>query len=174
MDDAEISDSIRQSVATAVERLRAADARDEALAIFVPRRRVMLFTKAASFISLGRVWRLGVLLLDREETLYQAGSTTRAVAPGYPGFQSHSAEERRGHRAAAFKGPFSPGETVNFGAHVIDIDAEALRASAGPLFLANDRPLVRWNPSATVDTAIAFDAYLDERVGLLIEPPAGA
>lgn len=174
MDYAEISDSIRQTIATAVERLRAADARDEALAIFVPRRRVMLVTREASFIPLGRVWRLGVFLLDREETLYQAGSTTRAVAPGYPGFQSNSAEERRGHRAAAFKGPFSPGETVNFGAHVIDIDPEALRLSSGPLFLPKDQPLVRWNPSATADTAIAFDAYLAERVGLLIEPPAGA
>ena len=174
MDDAGISDRIRLAIATAVERLRAADARDEALAIFVPRRRVMLFTREASFIPLGRVWRLGVFLLDREETLYQAGSTTRAVAPGYPGFQSHSAEERRGHRAAAFKGTFSPGETVNFGAHVIDIDAEALRTSHGALFLANDKPLVRWNPSATVGTAIPFDAYLAERVGLLIQPPAGA
>ncbi|HEU4807354.1 MAG TPA: hypothetical protein VFT01_03770 [Homoserinimonas sp.] len=174
MDDAEISDSIRQTLATAVERLRTADAHDEALAIFIPRRRLLLFTKEASFIPLGRVWRLGVFLLDREETLYQTGSTTRAVAPGHPGFQSNSAEERRGHRAAAFKGPFSPGETVNFGANVIDLDAEALRISHGPLFLADDKPLVRWNPTATVDTAIPFDAYLAERVSLLVEPPAGA
>lgn len=174
MEHAEISDSIRQSLETAVQRLRAADARDEALAIFVPRRRVLLFIKEASFIPLDRVWRLGVFLLDREATLFSAGSTTRAVAPGYPGFQSNSAEERRGYRAAAFKGPFSPGETVNFGAQVIDIDADALRHSTGPLFVANGMPLVRWNATATADTAMPFDAYLAERVSLLVEPPEGA
>ncbi|MHA6668357.1 hypothetical protein ACX3O0_05760 [Homoserinimonas sp. A447] len=174
MDDAETSGSIRRTITTAVERLRAADARDEALAILVPRRRVMLFMKEASFIPLDRVWRLGVFLLDHEATLFRAGSTTRAVAPGYPGFQSNSAEERRGYRAAAFKGPFSPGETVNFGAEVIDLDVDALRDSPGPLFVADGKPLVRWNPSATVETSVPFDAYLAERVGLLLEPPEGA
>lgn len=174
MDDAAITDSIRQSLTGAVDRLRAADARDEALAIFVAPRRVLLFTRDASFIPLGRVWRLGVFLIDREGTLYQAGSTTRAVPPGYPGYQSNSAEERRGHRAAAMKGPFSPGETVNFGAQVIDLDIDTLRASPGPLFVADDRPLVRWNASATVDTSVPFDSYLAERVDLLIHPPEGS
>jgi hypothetical protein len=174
VDDAEISDSIRRTLATAVERLRAADARDEALAIFVPRRRILLFTKDASFIPLDRVWRLGVFLLDREATLFRAGSTTRAVAPGYPGDQSNSAEERRGYRAAAFKGPFAPGETVNFGTEVIDLDIDALRATPGPLFVADGTPLVRWNASATVDTSVAFDDYLAERVNLLVDPPGGA
>ena len=173
-DEAAILDGIRDRLDAAVERLRAADARDEALAIFVPRRRVLLFPKDASFILIGRVWHLGVFLLDREATLYEAGSTTRAVAPGYPGYQSHSAEERRGYRAAAHKGPFAPGETVNFGAKLVDLDLEALRGSRGALFLEDDRPLVRWNPSATADTAMDFHAYLDERVALLTHPPAGA
>lgn len=174
MDDAAISDGIRQSLETTVERLREADARDEALASFVPRRRVLLFTKGASFIPLDRVWRLGVFLLDREGRLFATGSTTRAVAPGYPGFQSHSAEERRGYRAAAFTGPFVPGETVNFGATLVDLDTDALRHSAGPLFIADGRALVRWNTQATAETAIDFHAYLNERVGLLLEPPEGA
>jgi hypothetical protein len=134
---------------------------------------VFLFTKEASFIPIGRVWRLGVFLLDSEATLYEAGSTTRAVAPGYPGYQSSSAEERRGYRAAAFKGPFAPGETVNFGAKLVDLDVEALRVSRGALFLEDGRPLVRWNASATADTAMDFPAYLDERVSLLSEPPEG-
>jgi len=174
VDDSAISDGIRQSLETAVRRLREADARDEALAIFVPRRRVLLFTKEARFIPLDRVWRLGVFLLDGEGRLFSTGSTTRAVAPGYPGYQSHSAEERRGYRAAAYKGPFSAGETVNFGATLIDLDPDALRDSPGPLFIADGRALVRWNPSATADTAMEFHAYLNERVSLLLDPPAGA
>lgn len=173
-DEAAIIDGIRERLDAAVERLRAADARDEALAIFVPRRRVLLIPRDASFIPIGRVWRLGVFLLDREATLYEAGSTTRAVAPGYPGYQSNSAEERRGYRAAAVKGPFAPGETVNFGAKVIDLDPDVLRESRGALFLEDSRPLVRWNASATADTAMDFSAYLDERVALLSHPPEGA
>lgn len=157
-----------------MQSLRSAGARDEALAIFVPPRRVLFFTRDASFIPIGRVWRLGAFLLDSEATLYETGSTTRAVAPGYPGFQSNSAEERRGYRAAAFKGPFHPGETVNFRAAIIALDADTLRSSTGALFLRDDRPVVRWNPSATADTAIAFDAYLRERVDLLVNPPQGA
>ncbi|MEX1078351.1 MAG: hypothetical protein WED09_04515 [Homoserinimonas sp.] len=174
MDEDSVVDGIRRSIDTAGQRLRAADAPDEAHAVFVPRRRVLVFTRDASFIALGRVWRLGVFLLDREGLFYQAGSATRAVAPGYPGYQSNSAEERRGYRAAAFKGPFARGETVNFGAKPIELEAEALRDSPGALFLADGRALVRWNPSATAETAMDFHVYLSERVDLLIEPPAGA
>ena len=173
-EDTAIVEGILQTLQTAVDRLRAADPRDEALAIFVPKRRVLLFTKDASFIPIGRVWRLGAFLLDREATLYETGSTTRAVAPGYPGFQSNSAEERRGYRAAAQKGPFRPGETVNFGARIVSLNADELRMSRGPLFVHDGRALVRWNASATAETAVPFDAYLQERVSLLIQPPEGA
>lgn len=173
-DVARAIDGIRDSLDAAVERLRSANAHDEALAIFVPPRRVLVVKRQARFIPIGRAWRLGVFLLDREGTLYETGSTTRAVAPGYPGFQSHSAEERRGYRAAAYLGPFLPGETVNFGATIIALDGDSLRSSHGPLFLHDTTALVRWNASATAETAMPFDAYLNERVGLLIDPPEGA
>ena len=173
-DEASVIDGIRDSLEAAVERLRSANVRDEAVAIFVQPRRVLVLKRQARFIPIGRAWRLGVFLLDREGTLYEVGSTTRAVAPGYPGFQSHSAEERRGYRAAAYRGPFMPGETVNFGATIIALDADSLRSSHGPLFLHNGEALVRWNASAAADTAMRFDAYLNERVGFLIEPPEGA
>lgn len=172
--DSEIIDSIRSTIDQAVQSLQSSRARDEALAIFVAPRRVLLITKAARFIPIGRVWRLGAFLLDGDGTLYETGSTTRAVAPGYPGFQSNSAEERRGYRAAAFAGPFHPGETVNFGAKIVALDADDLRSSTGALFLNDDTPLVRWNPTATADTAIEFDSYLAERVDLLVHPPEGA
>lgn len=174
VDDEAISSGIPQALRAAVERLSEADARDEALAEFVPRRRVLLVAREASFIPLGRVWRLGVFLLDRQGRMLETGSTTRAVAPGYPGYQSRSTEERRGYRAAAHRGSFLPGETVNFGATPLNLDPSALRDGCGPLFIADGRLLVRWNPSVTASTAIDFPGYLNERVDLLIHPPAGA
>src|SRR5690554_4249256 len=91
VDEDSAVDSIRQTIDATADRLREADARTEALAEFVPRRRVLLlFPRAASFTPMGRVWRLGVFLLSPTGTLYAVGSTTRAVPPGYPGFQSIS------------------------------------------------------------------------------------
>lgn len=163
---------IREVLARAVDRLAAA--RDEALATFVAPRRVLFFTKDAVMVPVGRVWRLGVFLLGRDGTLCETGATTRAVEPGRAGYQSLSAESRRGYRAAALKGPFARGETVNFDAAVIDLEPGSLRASTGPLFLRGDRAMVRWNASAGDDAAIDFDAYLADRVSLLLHPPEGA
>lgn len=173
-DDERVLTGIRSVLANAVDRLTLADARDEALATFVPPRRVLLIRKNAAMVPAGRVWRLGVFLLGRDGTLYATGSTTRAVPPGHVGYQSVSAENRREHRAAAFRGPFATGETVNFDAAAIDLEADTLRSTAGPLFLHGNRALVRWSPSAHDDTAVEFGAYLAERVSLLIDPPEGA
>ncbi|WP_167041187.1 hypothetical protein [Salinibacterium sp. ZJ454] len=170
--DDRIVRDIRALIALAVDRLAAANAHDEALAEFVPPKRVLLFTKDAVMKPLGRVWRLGVFLLGHDGTLYRVGSTTRAVAPGHSGYQSVSAENRRSYRAAAYKGKFARGETVNFDAEPIELDAAILRASDGPLFLRADTPMVRWNPTTT-DAAVPLAGYLDERIGLLLNPPAG-
>lgn len=172
LDDDQVVGDIRDLIADAAGRLAAATAHDEALAEFVPPKRVLLFTKDAAMKPLGRVWRLGVFLLGHDGTLYRVGLTTRAVEPGYPGYQSVSAENRRGYRAAAFKGKFARGETVNFDAEPIELDAEILRTTDGPLVLRDNAPLVRWNPAA--DTAVPLAGYLNERVALLLDPPAGA
>lgn len=174
-DDEAVIAGIRRTVARAVERLAAAGSPEETVATFVPAHRVMLlFTKGPALVPAGRAWRLGVFLLDRAGTLYRAGSSTRAVEPGRAGHHSVSAEQRREYRAAAFAGPFARGETVNFDAVPIDLDPDSLQAASGALFISGGRALVRWNPSADDTTAIGFDAYLAERVGLLADPPEGA
>ncbi|WP_308466996.1 hypothetical protein [Rathayibacter soli] len=105
--------------------------------------------------------------------LYATGQTTRAVDPLYRGFQSVSAETRRDYRGAAFRGPFERGETVNFGATVIEMDAASLRSSSGPLLLRDGEARVRW--AASIDAAtVPFESYLAERVELLVHPPQGA
>jgi hypothetical protein len=177
-DDEQIAADIRALIARAADELARADARDEALARFVPARRTFVIMRRPVMVPLGRVWRLGVFLLGvvragEQTTLYATGSTTRAIEPGRPGYQSQSAEIRRAYRAAAFAGPFDRGETVNFDARVIDLHAERLRASSGPLVIQGERPMVRWT-TAMDEATISLDEYLKDRVALLTHPPDGA
>jgi hypothetical protein len=169
-----LADSIRFSIVSARDRLREAGARDEALAMFVPEHRGRLFVKKAAMVPQGRVWRLGVLLLDGDGVLYATGQTTRSLEPGRPAYQSLSAEQRREYRAAAFRAKFAPGETVNFNAPPIEPDPLSLQSATGPLFVRDGRALVRWSPTASDDSAVELEAYLADRVSLLVDPPQGA
>jgi hypothetical protein len=163
---------VKRLLGAAVERLAATGARDEALARFVPARRKFLITREARMESLGRVWRLGVLLLGRDGTLYATGSTTRATEPGRTAYQSVSAEVRRGYRAAAHRSGFAPGETVNFDAQPIVLEPRTIVGSAGPLVLLDDGAFVKWSETSAALTP--FAGYLDDRLGLLVDPPQGA
>jgi len=165
---------IHAAVQDAVTALGAAAARQEALAEFVPARRQFLVRREPVLRWIGAVWRLGVFLLDAEGTLRATGSLVRATPPGRPQYQSQSAEDRRSLRAAAQRGHFRDGETVNFDALPVRMDASSLRASTGPLFLRDGRPLVRWSATAHDGDAREFGGYLAERVELLIHPPDGA
>lgn len=158
---------------TAAE-LAAAGAPDEALARFVPGRRVLGVATRPSMKPIGRVWRLGVLLLGRDGALYATGAITRAVEPGHRGHMAVSAEQRREVRAAAHRGPFAEGETVDYDADPITLDAAALRETDGPLFVREGRALVRWSASADDASAAPFDRYLAERADLLLHPPERA
>lgn len=167
-DDSAVRAAIERVLAAAVRQLSAADAGTEAVARFEPaRRRALLFTREPQMVPLGRVWRLGVFLLGADGALYATGHTTRAVDPRHPGYQSVSAEERRGFRAAAFRGPFERGETVNFDVEEIVLDPDALRTATGPLVLRGANALVRWRAGAGEDGLVPFESYLSERIGLL-------
>ncbi|WP_353988288.1 hypothetical protein [Ruicaihuangia caeni] len=167
--------SLRERLREIASRLAEAGARDEALAEYVPPRRVAkVIPRDAVFRPLGRVWRLGVFLLDREGRLYAAGTSTRAVRPGHPGYQSVSAEQRRAFRAAASRSRFEDGETINFDAREIVLTPEGLGAlidGPGPLVVHHGGLRVRWTPEAQI--LVRFDEYLEERVHLLTGP-AGA
>jgi hypothetical protein len=152
------------------EELESAGARREALAEFVPARRAFLIRRQPVMRPLGHVWPLGVFLLATDRAFYATGTTTRAVPPGHPQHVAVSAEVRREYRAAAFRGPFEAGETVNFDAARIDImDAASLVGSSGPLFVdAAGRLRVRWARDVVDADARDFDGYLAERVDLLL------
>ena len=165
---------IHVALRDAVEMLGDSGARQEALAEYVDARRTFLIRRGPVLRRIGAVWRLGVFLLDAEGTLRATGSLVRATPPGRPQYQSRSAEDRRSLRAAAQRGRFHDGETVDFAAPRIELEAASLLASTGPLFLRDGRPLVRWSAAAADADARDFAEYLAERVDLLAHPPDGA
>lgn len=158
-------------LARAVDRLSAAGARDEALAEYVEPRRVLLVRREAVLRPVGRAWRLGALMVGRDGTLYATGAIVRAREAGIRNYQSQSGEERRDLRAAALRGKFAEGETVNHGWRVLDLSPEGLRSGVGPLLVVPDGSVkVRWNAALGDGAARDLAAYVDERVGLLVDP----
>lgn len=172
MDDAATTE-VRALLRDARAQLLAAGARDEALGEYVQPKPVLGIRRDATMRDLGRVWRLGVLLLGREDGLWATGSITRVTEPGRPQWQSNSAEIRRAYRAAANKGHFPTGETVNHSAVPIPLDG-GLDPARGPLWIRDGVPVVRWSPTAGDDAAIPLRDYLADRVELLVHPPQGA
>ncbi|KRE23119.1 hypothetical protein [Agromyces sp. Soil535] len=166
------------AVAKAVAVLSAGDARTEALAELMPERRVLGIARAARMTPLGRVWRLGVLLLDADGGVYAIGRVVRAERPSRRSVTADAVAEQRSLRAAAIKGGFPEGETVNFAARAIDFGELARAGASGPLVLSDaygggGKVLVRWSPTQP-DALIGFAAYLADRVDLLVHPPEGA
>ncbi|MGR2752637.1 hypothetical protein [Agromyces arachidis] len=172
----------RDAVDRAVRELAAASARTETLAEYVPERRVMGLPRAARMAVVGRVWRLGVLLLDAEGRLYATGRVVRAERPVRRSVIAQSVAEQRAYRAAAVKGGIAEGTTVVFDARPLELEPGALADAAAsgttPLVLAtaadgSAEVAVRWDP-ARADAVIPLGRYLAERADLLAHPPQGA
>jgi hypothetical protein len=159
----------------AAGRLRAAGVRDEALGVYVEPKAVLGIRREPTMRALGRVWRVGALLLGSSpETagqVWATGAITRVTDPGRSQFVSVSAEVRRAYRAAAAKGHFTDGDTVNHGATPVPLDASLVDAD-GVLSVRDDEPVVRW--SAAAGATVPLAAYLADRVALLVDPPRGA
>lgn len=165
----------RDAVDRAVRALILASARTETLAEYVPGRRVLGMPRAPRMSAIGPVWRLGVLLLDADGRLYATGRVIRAERAVRKSVTAESVAEQRAYRAAAIKGGLPEGATVVFDAEPIALDADALAAGAasGPLVMRGDEVLVRWSPTQP-DALIPLEAYLRDRVDLLVSPPQGA
>lgn len=164
---------VARDIEQAVARLSATDAIREELATRVTPKRLLFIRRAPVLVPAGQVWHLGVFLLASDATLLEAGLTTRAVNPGHPNYQSLSGEDRRGYRAAALRGGYSPNDVVNFDATPIELTPVSLRASSGRLFLHEGGALVRWRAGADANSSVEFGTYLRERVDLLVDPPGG-
>ncbi|WP_448811496.1 hypothetical protein [Agromyces bauzanensis] len=165
----------RESLTAAAAALRAAGARQETLAEFEPARRVLGLPRAARMTPVGRVWRLGVLLLDEAGGVFATGHVVRAERAARKSVTAESVAQQRAWRAAAVKGGIAEGETVDFDAPAVDLDELGRDGASGPLVLdaARGDVLVRWSPTQP-DALTPLDAYLRDRTDLLVHPPQGA
>ncbi|WP_127794709.1 hypothetical protein [Agromyces sp. LHK192] len=168
----------RELLADAASALREASARQEFLAEYVPERRVLGIPRAARMAATGRVWRLGALVVDEAGVAYTTGRVVRAERPARKSITAESVAEQRALQAAAVKGGIPEGATVVFDAPEIDLDAlgrqeVGLEVASGPLVLRDGVVHVRWSPSMP-DALMPLDAYLRDRVDLLVHPPQGA
>lgn len=159
------AESLRELLAATVLRLDASGATDESLAIVKLPRGIGPLKTSLRMEPVGRAWRLGVLLLSRDGSLFETGKITRSVEPGRPQSLSQSVEQRRADRMAASRGHFRVGEVVNYEFEPIAVDAESLRLGSGPLSLVGADVFVRWGPASTARRPIA--AYLDDRIEVL-------
>ena len=160
-----------------VTSLQAAGIAPKALANLVPERRVMFITKRATMQQLGEVWRLGTLLLGTDGALYAQGRSTRSRERGRPSYQSESREERRDIAAAALRGGYEEGSPVNFDASLLLAASAAVpdqfaASTSSPVGLFDGEVRVRWRAGAPLAGASTLSAFLAERAGLLINPPA--
>jgi hypothetical protein len=169
--DEQAIDAARALLRETAARLAAAAVRDEAVGEYVEPKPVLGVRRDPTMRHLGRAWRIGALLLAADGSVRATGSITRVTEPGRAQFVSRSMEVRRAYRAAAVKGRFEAGETVNHGTVPIPLDASLVDAT-GPLFVHGGEVLVRW--SATAEAAVPLAAYLRDRVALLLDPPQGA
>lgn len=168
-DDAAAIEHARRLLRETALRLAEAGARDEALGEHVEPKPLLGIPRRPTMRSLGHAWRMGPLLLERDGSVWQTGVSTRVAEPGRPQFHSASVEQRRAYRAAALRGGFELGETVNHGIARIALD-DSLVDAPGALFVHRGRALVRWGS----DAPVPLEQYLADLSALLLHPPAGA
>lgn len=151
-------------------RRRLADAPRERLGEYTLPRKVLGVGRAPRIIPVGEAWHLGALLLTGDGLL-ATGEIVRAREDVRRGFTAESQRERAARAAAARRGGFAEGEIVHVGWTRIDLDAVARGDPSGPVATVAGVPSIRWSRSGPY-TPLA--GYLDERVSLLLHPPAGA
>jgi len=151
----ELANLLRASVAA----LDAAGVTDEALAEIKPARKLGPLTVPMKFVAVGRAWRLGEILLDRDARLYSTGSVTRAITPkDFAANKSPAEETRRELQRAAVRSRFRQGDTVNFG-------FTPLAVGDGPLHLREDELVL-----TLAHADVPLETYLADRIRFAITP----
>lgn len=171
-DDEKALEALRRRVDGFAHTLSASGARTEVLAHYATNRRRFGIPLPPILRPLGRVWRLGSLLMEADGSLRATGHVIRVRQPGRPQFVSQVAEERRLVCEAAVRGHIVIGETVNFDTTAISLKLDALGKDGSPLFVREGRIVVSW--SSRFDAVRDAEEYLREGVELLLDPPEGA
>jgi hypothetical protein len=160
------------STAAVLEAARAqlAGAPTEAIGELVVPRRVLGIGRSPRIVPRGDAWHLGVLLLTGS-ALLATGEIVRSRQEARRGYAAESQRQRAELAAAARRGGIPEGAVVHIGWTPIDLDAVDRGAASGPLALRDGAPAVRWSATGGY---VPLKAYLDERIELLRNPPAGA
>jgi hypothetical protein len=156
-------------------RRRLADAPREALGELVMPRRILGVARAPRIERRGAAWHLGVLLLT-DDAVLATGDIIRARQEARRGYTAESQRRRAELAAAARRGGFAEGETVHIGWRPLALDAVetgtfSKHESTGPLIRTGEGLGVRWSASGA---PVPLEAYVAERVALLLDPPSGA
>ncbi|MHC2998599.1 glutaminase [Microbacterium sp. HJ5] len=151
-------------------RERLAGAPREALGELLAPRRILGIARAPRIVRTGTAWHLGALLLT-DDAVLATGEIVRARAEAIRGYTAESQRRRADLAAAARRGGFDEGETVHIGWRMLDPDAVDRGEASGPLALVDGVPSIRWSAAGGY---MPLRRYLDERVGLLLDPPTGA
>jgi hypothetical protein len=149
---------------------RLAGAPREGLGELVEPRRILGVGRAPRIVERGVVWHLGVLLVA-DDAVYSTGEVLRARGEARRGFTAESQRRRAELAAAARRGGFPEGATDHIGWRMLDLEALGRGEASGPLALVDGVASVRWSSAGGF---VPLDRYLDERIGLLVDPPAGA
>ncbi len=129
-DDPELTALLSKTVAS----LTTAGVPDEALAELRTERHVGPLPLPPKFVLLGRVWRLGEVLIGPDATLWATGAVTRAVEPrAFAANKSDTEAARRDIQRLAAKGPFARGESVNYAAVAVGVTSADIERGDGKL-----------------------------------------
>ena len=173
-----VSTETRELVASAANRLLAAGANPEQLALSKPARRLLgLFPLSSSFKKAGEGFLLGALVVTTQGDVFEPGLIIRASLKVLPGHQAQSAQERLELRRILLAAKFPEDSAVLIDPRPLPIDdLDQLAEENGPLVLRQividgiptQQLLVRWMPTASDSDLRPLEDYLNERVELAI------
>ncbi|MEZ3159031.1 glutaminase [Microbacterium sp. BWT-B31] len=151
-------------------RVRLADAPRVAVGEVVEPRRILGIARASRIVPRGTAWHLGAVLLT-DDGMLATGEVVRSRLSARRGYTAES-QRRRGELAeAAHRARYPEGTPVHLGWTRVDLDALARGEASGPLAVIDGVPSVRWSPAAGYQP---LEAYLAERIDLLVHPPERA
>lgn len=173
-----VSTETRELVASAANRLLAAGANPEQLALSTPARRLLgLFPLSSSFKKAGEGFLLGALVVTTQGDVFEPGLIIRASLKVLPGHQAQSAQERLELRRKLLAAKFPEDSAVLIDPRPLPIDdLDQLAEENGPLVLRQividgiptQQLLVRWMSTASDSALRPLEDYLNERVELAI------
>ena len=133
-------------------------------------RRILGIARPSRIVPAGSAWHVGVLLISAD-AVFATGDILRAHEEVRRGFTAESQRHRAELSAAAFRGGFPEGATVHVEWRMLDAAAVDRGEASGPLALLDGVPSLRWRAGAGF---VPLAGYLDDRIGLLVDPPPGA